>query len=279
MKRWLWLLSALAGLGLLIAVLMQLPPRPLPIAITQAPDLDHEHQIFDQLLQDIVSEGMVDYAALRARRDILHTYLRQLADSDLPAERDQHLALLLNAYNAFTLALVDEQLPNNPDRWANWSIQYAFRGLTRVWYAHSFTLAGEQVTLDALEHQRIRSFDEPRIHFAVNCASMGCPPLYEHAFTGDTLEAQLATVSHRFANDPRQLRMDSDGQLRVNAVALWFGDDFRQHGGVGNFLSTYVEDEALRQHLRKGQQLHPLPYSWKLNYYRLTASQPIQTPP
>lgn len=158
---------------------------------------------FDALLRTQVdADGLVDYAGLKDAHAELDAYIRSLAAA--PFEqlgRDEKLALLINAYNAFTLRLV-------LDHWPLASIRH-IPGKRR-WDAPRWRLAGETLSLNQIENERIRPrFKEPRIHFALVCAARGCPPLRAEAYTGARLSAQLADQARRVHSDGRWLRFAS----------------------------------------------------------------------
>jgi hypothetical protein len=135
---------------------------------------------------------------------------------------------------------------------------------------------GEQRHLDWIEHEQLRpNYAEPRIHAAVNCASIGCPALREEAFVADRLEAQLAEQAVRFMSDRSRNRFDAaSGKLQVSKIFDWFGEDFRLgHQGVtslpvflGRYADVLADAPADRDRVRRGQvPVAFLDYDWKLN--------------
>lgn len=231
---------------------------------TQAAQLDDQHALLAQTLAAVVRPDGVDYAALRQDHAALDAYRAQLARAALPADPKARMALFINAYNAFTLALVLDLLPAEPSRWASWSIKDGGSTLQSVWKKYDFELAGQRVTLDQLEHERLRPMGEPRIHFAINCASRSCPALAATPYRAATLEADLAAAAQRFLGDPRQLRF-SEGRLQVNPILDWFGADFAPLGGVRAFLRDHVAEGPLKDHLRGPGELGFFDYDWSLN--------------
>lgn len=200
-------------------------PAPVPGAGLHAP--------FDALLRAHVRDGAVAYACLAEDAPRLDAYLASLAAVDpTTLSRPGKLAFWLNAYNAWTLRLVLDHYPGLgsiktlPDPWG--------RPLAR--------LGGRTYSLDELEHGILRKqFDEPRVHFALVCASRSCPDLPAEAFDPDRLEAQLEAAARRFFADPAKgLRVAVEpgkvwGEtptLHLSSILDWYGSDFTRRGGT-----------------------------------------------
>lgn len=241
--------------------------------VTTTP-LTADHREFAQVLSAVVRADGVDYAALRRDQGALDRYRAQLAATTIPSERAEQLALYINAYNAWTLALVAQKLPRDPASWSAWSIKKAGGWTTSVWKYYTFELAGKRYTLDQLEHAILRPFGEPRIHFAINCASRSCPPLIAQPFIATTLDAQLEAVSVAFATSPYHVRL-VDSAVQVNPILSWFGDDFAAGGGVSAFLAKRATP-AVRERLTAGVKPGFFAYDWSLNL--AAASTPASTP-
>src|SRR5574341_700013 len=198
-----------------------------------------DHARLDALLRAHVDgEGLVDYAGLASERAALDAYLASLASvpfSEL--SRDEKLALLLNAYNAFTLRLILEHRPLA-------SIKDIPSG--RRWDDRRWRLAGETLSLNQIEHERIRPrFQEPRVHFALVCAARGCPPLRAEAYVGARLEAQLADQARRVHSDTRWLRFDPASlTLHLTRLYDWYGSDFLQTSAAAS-VEQYVAAHEL----------------------------------
>jgi hypothetical protein len=224
-------------------------------------------QGYDQLLADHVDpEGWVDYAGLAENRAALDRYAASLADADLQdLPRDERLATLINAYNAFTLQLI-------LDHWGRFesgkidSITDLHGG--QPWDQKIWELGGTTVSLNQLEHVWIRPvFDEPRIHWALVCAAYSCPPLRSEAYTAEQLEQQLAEQEAYVLRlgQPRfvQLR-DSDsgaGRLSVTPLFDWYGEDFND-GDWQTYLLDRLDPEVAERRPAFGPFL---PYNWSLN--------------
>lgn len=238
---------------------------------------DHRYATYDALLQEHVrwtAEGhssAVDYAALKRDRAKLTAVLTTLSavtpETFEGWSRNQQMAFLINAYNAFTLELILTRYPDLK------SIRDLGSLLRSPWKQSFFSLLGESRTLDWIEHERLRPlYRNARVHFAVNCASIGCPALRPEAFVADQLDAQLRDQMRRFLGDRRRNRFDAiEGVLSVSQIFKWFAEDFDVNGGgVSAWLSEraemLAETDADRARLRGGDfRLDHLSYDWSLN--------------
>ncbi|CAN5829700.1 DUF547 domain-containing protein [soil metagenome] len=210
----------------LAALLLVLPCASLPVA---ADTFDHGYAAYTQLLARHVHGSRVAYAALTADRAALD---RVIAQFDAPAARDetgwtreQRMAFWINAYNAFTLGAIVEAYPIQ-SRWFTRQPRNSIRQIPDVWTARHWRAAGRAVSLDDIEHQVLRPvFMDARIHFAVNCASVSCPPLAAEPYRAETLGAQLDAAARRYLASPEGLRLDGN-TLRVSSIFKWYGEDF-----------------------------------------------------
>lgn len=241
-----------------------------------APAQAFDHGAWDGLLQrhvHPVRDGVatqVDYGGMDRDRPRLTGYLDALtavSETDFRRwPRDERLAFLINAYNAWTVELVLTRWPDLE------SIKDLGSLLESPWTRRFIPLLGETRALDDIEHGMIRAkgaYDEPRIHFAVNCASIGCPALRPEAYSAVQLDAQLADATRRFLADRSRNRLAS-GRLQVSSVFKWYGEDFDRAGGLRAFLAARGEalglTEAQRQALRAGSfKIVYLDYDWRLN--------------
>jgi len=246
---------------------------------SRAETFDHQHKTYAQVLEDHVqwsddgTASTVDYQALKAAPENLDQYLEQLSSVETSQfndwSRDQQLAFLINAYNAFTLKLIVDHYPVDSIRdigsfWQN------------PWKMRFFTLLGEEMHLDQVEHEIIREpgvYNEPRIHFAVNCASVGCPALRTEPFTAERLEQQLEDSAERFLQDETRNRY-RDGRLEVSSIFKWYREDFERGwqniDSLDAFFLRYADSlglsETEREQLRQGAVGYRfLDYDWTLN--------------
>ncbi len=215
---------------------------------------------FDQLLKTHVKEkGRVDYQGLKKDRAQLKAYLRRLAEADLAnLSRDQLLALLINAYNAYTLDLIIENYPVS-----------SIKKLKKPWDTPFCEVGGDKITLNDLENKLLRpqeTFGDPRIHFAINCASIGCPLLRAEAYTGERIDAQLEDSTRRSFTDSRYLKIEGD-RVKVSKILDWFKDDFiTKSGSRAKFIQPYAPAEARKILEARGDSaLSFLGYDWNLN--------------
>ncbi|MES2889303.1 MAG: DUF547 domain-containing protein, partial [Pseudomonadota bacterium] len=192
--------------------------------------------------------------------------------------KPQQQAFLINAYNAFTVELVLTKYP------AVGSIRELGGWLSNPWKPKWVALLGGQVSLDDIEHAMLRQrgvYDEPRVHFALNCASIGCPMLREEAFTAERLERQLDEQAERFMADRSRNRWHAQRQvLESSKIFNWYGEDFRLgHRGIDS-LQTFVAQHAERladapaerQRIRsRPVDIAYLDYDWALNDHRSPA--------
>lgn len=223
-----------------------------------------DHSAFTAILSQIVaSDGNVRYERLREQRPALDAYAASLAQADyerLP--REEQLALLINAYNAFTLQLIVERYPLR-------SIMDI--PAERRWDDRRWKLPMGVFSLNQIENELIRPrFAEPRIHFAVNCASIGCPPLAAEAYTGARLDAQLTAAAQRVHADPRWIRVDRKaGVVHLTKLYEWYGGDFGADDGQRLAFAARYNAE-LKAALDAGERLaiRWIDYDWSLNAAR-----------
>jgi hypothetical protein len=219
-----------------------------------------DHASYDGLLRRHVDEGWVDYAGLRAEEAELDAYLAALAQAPFDdLGRDEKLALLINAYNAATLKLILDYYPLESIN----DIPAARRWSDRRW-----VVGGRTWSLDEIEHEQIRPhFVEPRIHFALVCAAIGCPILRSEAYDAARLDAQLEAQMVYCHNHERWFRIDANGQnVQLSSLYDWYRTDFASADRtVLEFIAPYVE--PLRVALAAGVMpaVRFLDYDWTLN--------------
>ena len=221
------------------------------------------HDEWDQLLNRHVENGSVDYIGFKTEQHLLDKYLDQLAETDPASLNDRdRLAYYINSYNSYTIKLI---LENFRDGKPVESIKDIGGWFTSPWSIKFVRIGGQLLTLDDLEHEIIRKeFNEPRIHFAVNCASRSCPPLLNRAYRGDDLEQTLTRVTADFLSDSRFTTWIGS-ELHVSKIFRWYKEDFP--AGIRDFVYRYG-DTAMRQRIgAAGNELsiHYLDYDWSLN--------------
>lgn len=232
--------------------------------------IDASHNALTAILQEHVDEeGLVDYAALAANRGPLQEYLQTLRKV-CPAQyaalsREEQLAFWINAYNAYTLDLIVENLPLESIRDIGLLPNAAFR---KSFIPLRASGTKEPLSLNDIENGMLRKhFKEPRIHFAINCASISCPALRSEAFRAATLEGQLSDMQKRFLADPTRNRYDPKSKtLQLSSIFKWFAEDFEKAAGsVPKYVAPFFAPPLSEQIAAGKVKLGYLPYDWSLN--------------
>ena len=230
-----------------------------------------DHSAFDLLLRQHVVNGLVDYDAF-GRSAEFSRYLALLDRVD-PASLDdnERLAYWINVYNAYTIELVNRHKERASIRNINKS--FGFLRLKGPWSEPLVRAAGRTLSLDDVEHRIIRKeFHDPRVHFALVCAALGCPPLRSEAYTGARLDAQLDDQARRFLlRSPEKNRVDvATGTVYVSMIFRLYRDDFGgTDASVGAFIARWYPEGAERLLLQSGKySLRETDYDWSLNGMR-----------
>jgi hypothetical protein len=193
--------------------------------------------------------GQVDYQNWLTEKDQLDAYLQTL--EKLPpleqASKEAKLAYWINAYNALTVQLILENYPLK-----------SIRDLDKPWDTICFQLKGKSYTMGAIEHEILRKMNEPRIHFAINCASASCPQLLNQAYREKQLETQLTERTRVFLMDTTKNKLQTD-RIELSRIFLWFGNDFVSKEERLEFISNYSGMNLERP------KIDYLPYDWSLN--------------
>ena len=257
----------LTGLGLLGAT--------AAASAQQLPD----HGEFTEVVAAVVVESRVDYAKLAGDDAGLRSYLARLAATDIAAvtnaSHEDRLAFWINAYNACMLKRVIEHYPiKKAGGFHGIKNRAAGRPENSVWQINDvFTgdhcaVAGKERSQDEIEHEIIRPMGDPRIHLAVNCAAISCPPLIARAYLGETVEEQLRDRVRSFMMDPAHFDVTTEGDkriVRVNKVLDWFKEDFGDKDGIRAFFAEYA-DGLYREALQDPDtELKFYDYDWTLN--------------
>lgn len=238
-----------------------------------------DHQAWDDIVKENVKSigpgaTSFDYANVQTKQEQLKAYLDQLSAIDQATfdawSADEQLAFLINAYNAFTVELILTKYPDLN------SIRELGGALESPWQKEFVPLLGQNVSLDNIEHDMIRGsgrYNEPRIHFAVNCASIGCPPLINEAFTGEKVDEQLEKATQDFLTD-RTRNFINGEVITVSKIFDWYRGDFeagwRDAIDLGEFLALYGEslglDAEQSEALAAGEyEIEFSEYDWRLN--------------
>jgi hypothetical protein len=230
---------------------------------------------FDDLLDRYVipgSDGInrVDYARWQAHladRTALAEYLAALAlKRPSTMARNEAFAFWANLYNAATLKIIIDNYPVRSIRdIKSKSGLFDVKALLGPWRTRIATVEGRPVSLDDIEHEIMRpTFKDPRIHYAVNCAAIGCPNLGPRAFRAETLEKDLDAAARAFVNHPRGARSGPDGVLRVSSLYKWYREDF---GGTDAGIVAHLQQYAGPGLVAKLQRVSRIDddYDWSLN--------------
>jgi len=237
-----------------------------------------DHGLWDRLLREYVDDrGRVDYAGF-AQSAAFGEYLHRLAKTDAAGLGNDHqrLAFWINAYNALTITAVLRTLPGDRTRWPAYRIKDQKIDGKDIWDALQFTVGGGRWTLNQIELEILRKQDglrDPRIHVALVCAARGCPPLWNRAYTGRQIDAQLREALRRFVNNPQQCAINvKTHTIRISKVFQWYAADFTDprfspHAdSIPAFLAMGVSDPAVAAALKSGKwQMEYFDYDWRLN--------------
>ncbi len=247
-----------------------------------AQGFDHSYAAWDAQLKKQVKwlpdnkQSRVNYKSFAAERGELTKTLESFS-AVTPAQfgafnKEQQMAFLINAYNAFTIELILTKYPDLK----------SIKNVTVIgspWKKKFYQLLGEERNLDWLEHERLRpniaagGYQDPRIHVAIVCASIGCPALPQDAFTAGKLDSQLEDGMKRFVGDKTRNRY-ADGKLQVSSIFKWFKEDFEKgykgFSKVEDVFAKYADsltsDAAVQGQIRaKTVSISHLDYDWSLN--------------
>ena len=212
--------------------------------------LDYCAPSWDSLLKKYVSAtGKVDYKGFKKDIDALNTYVSSLSDNP-PTEstsKTERMVYWINAYNAVTVQLIASNYPLS-------SITKLDAGKT--WDVKRFRNGDKKMSLNDIENTILRPLNDPRIHFALNCAAKSCPPLLNQAFTTDNLETLLEERTKSFINTASRTTL-SKTDIKVSKIFDWYGKDF---GSIINFINKYANTKVL-----KTANMTYLEYDWSLN--------------
>jgi Protein of unknown function, DUF547 len=239
---------------------------------------DHNHTLYNKVLQQFVKNGQVDYAELKKNPQPLERYLFKINRVDKQQfnkwQKNQQLALLINLYNAATLKLIIDNYPVTSIK----KIGTVFKG---PWDQPVVKLFDTTITLNHLEHQIIRKrYNEPRIHLALVCAAKGCPPLRNEAYIAEKLDEQLNDQTKQFLSNRLNFKINRQAKVvYLSPIFKWYGNDFRlshtpEKGynglnktdqAVVNFCSLYLSASEQKFLSAGDYSIKFLNYDWSLN--------------
>ena len=208
-----------------------------------------KYSTYAMLLEDHVCEKGVDYSAYK------DDPLREKARKEMTVSKEQYqglsekekIAYLINLYNFYTLELIAENYPTE-----------SIRDLKKPWDRDFVPFKGKEVSLNHIEHEVLREdFDEPRLHFALNCASIGCPKLRNEPYVSAKLDEQLNDAAAIFLGDPKRNRLKGK-KFYASKIFDWYGQDFEsKYGGWKNYIEEVLDKKDLK--------FKYLEYDWSLN--------------
>lgn len=236
-------------------------------------DPQNDHSDNDAALLGAASGGGVDYEALEARgREVEAEILADYTNPPPKKDRDDRLAFFINAYNAAAAAVALRRRRK--------SALYRKHALDSLierflfFFVERVPVAGKPRTLGGLEYRTIRGLagSDPRYHFAIVCASKGCPPLREGRYHGDALDDELETAARAFLQPGGGYRLDRDaGVLWLNRIFKWYRKDFRSMGGLHAVVARYAPEEDAAWVEAERPRIRFMAYDWSLNVAKTDA--------
>ena len=209
-----------------------------------------DHSVWNNLLQKHVSKnGMVDYKGFKSDRAKLDNYLKMLSSQEPTKDwsNNELLAYYINLYNAYTVDLI---LRNYPVK--------SIKDISSPWTKEFIKVGDTEISLGGIENSILRKMNEPRIHFAINCASISCPKLLNEAYTAAEIEEQLERVTREFINsDKNEI---SENSAKLSSIFDWYKKDFKEDGSVIDYINKYSETR-----IKPGASISYKEYDWNLN--------------
>ena len=217
------------------------------------------HNSWTELLQQNVgSTGFIQYGGFVKDSVLLNQYCQLLSDCppNTSWSEEEKLSYWINVYNAFTVKLVVDHYPVKSIK----DIKKGIPFINSVWEMKFFEIGGKEMNLSEVEHDILREeFTEPRIHFAIVCASKSCPQLLNEAYEAEKLEQQLNEQAINFLNDPAKNEIEVE-EIRISSIFKWFKKDFSKDGTLQEFVRKYSKSD-----IRPDAKIKYLEYDWSLN--------------
>lgn len=209
------------------------------------------HESWNTLLKRYVdNQGNVNYKSFKSDDVKLQTYLDFLANNKPTTDwsKNEKLAYYINLYNAATVKLI---LDNYPTK--------SIKNIRSPWGKKWIKIGNKLHSLGGIEHKILRKMDEPRIHFAINCASYSCPKLINSAFTANEMEMQLAQATKDFINDPTRNKFN-DSSAKLSEIFKWYKGDFTENGTILEYIKKHTDKS-----INTKSKISYLNYDWSLN--------------
>jgi len=210
-----------------------------------------DHSIWDKLLKMYVADnGDVNYKGFKMDAETLNSYIDYLA-SKVPSEnwsKNEKLAYYINIYNSYTVKLIIDNLPIK-----------GIKDISNPWSKNRIKIAGKSFSLSDIENNILRKMGEPRIHFAINCASKSCPKLLNLAYTSENIDSLLEQTAKGFINNPNKNKI-SESSLQLSKIFKWYKEDFTKNGTLIDYLNRYSKIK-----IHPNATVTYLDYDWGLN--------------
>jgi hypothetical protein len=210
-----------------------------------------DHSAWEKLLKKYVaSNGDVDYKGFKNDASILNTYINYLA-SQVPTEqwsKQEQLAYFINVYNANTIKLIIDHYPTK-----------SIKDIKNPWLKDRIKIGEKEFSLSGIEHGILRKMNEPRIHFAINCASVSCPKLLNTAFTARNVETLLEQATKDFIQNPNNNKI-SENRIQLSKIFQWYKGDFKDNGSLIDYVNQYSKIKT-----NPNAKVEYLEYNWNLN--------------
>lgn len=210
-----------------------------------------DNKLWSALLKKYVnSNGDVNYTSIKNNEVELTAFLNQLIKTTPESSwtKNEKLAYWINTYNAYTIKLIIDNYPLK-----------SIKDIKAPWGKKFISYNGKLISLNHIEHEILRKMNEPRIHFAINCASVSCPKLLNEAFESNTLNSQLNKVSKGFIKNSEKNRLNKD-EVKISKIFKWFNKDFEKKGTIIDFLNKFSEIK-----INPKAKIEYLDYDWNLN--------------
>ena len=210
-----------------------------------------DHSIWDQLLKNYVADnGKVNYKGFKQDAKLLNDYIDYLA-TKIPSEnwsKQEKLAYFINVYNANTIKLIIDNYPTK-----------SIKDIKNPWSKNRIKIGEEDFSLEDIEHKILRKMNEPRIHFAINCASASCPKLLNMAYTADNIETLLEKATKDFISDFDKNKISKEN-VQLSKIFDWYKKDFTKNGSLIDYINQYSKVK-----IDSDAKIFYLEYDWNLN--------------
>ncbi|WP_422857758.1 DUF547 domain-containing protein [Flagellimonas sp. S174] len=210
-----------------------------------------DHTAWNDLLKKHVDgDGNVNYKGFKADIQSLEAYINTLSNTPPTSSwtKNEKLAYYINLYNAATVKLIVDNYPTK-----------SIKDIPNRWKKQWIAVGNITTSLNDIEHEVLRKMDEPRIHFAINCASYSCPKLLNTAFTAKNMESLLSKTASDFVNDRKRNRFN-DGKAQLSRIFKWYKGDFTENGSLLEYINQYLDNP-----INEKASISYLDYDWSLN--------------